>query len=76
MSKARIKLCPKCSGIKPGKLVDAGVPKDEIARGCFGCCRKKRPELEDRVYVRVEGRLVSAGSKKKLAKKVVAALTE
>jgi len=28
------------------------------------------------VYVRVEGRLVSAGSKKKLAKKVVAALTE
>lgn len=75
MSKARIKLCPKCSGIKPGKLIEAGIAKDDISRGCFGQCRKKHPELEGRAYVRLDGKLISAGSKKKLVKKVAAALS-
>lgn len=73
MSKARVKLCPKCSGIKK-KLVEAGIPKDEIATGCIGACLKKHPELAGMAYVKVNSKLIAADSKKKLAKKAAAQL--
>lgn len=74
MSKARVKLCPKCSGIKKKKLVEAGIPKDEIATGCIGACLKKHPELAGMAYVKVNGKLIATDSKKKLAKKATAQL--
>lgn len=74
MSKARVKLCPKCSGIKKKKLVEAGIPKDEIANGCIGACLKKHPELAGMAYVKVNSKLIAADSKKKLAKKAAAQL--
>lgn len=74
MSKARVKLCPKCSGIKKKKLVEAGIPKDEIAAGCIGACLKKHPELAGMAYVKVNSKLIAADSKKKLAKKAAAQL--
>ncbi|WP_085830701.1 hypothetical protein [Collinsella vaginalis] len=75
MGKAHVKICPKCSGIKAKALVEAGVAKSEIATGCNGGCLKKHPELRDRVAARVDGKLVSAKSEKKLAKKVAEALS-
>lgn len=74
MSKARVKLCPKCSGIKKKKLVEAGIPKDEIATGCIEACLKKHPELAGMAYVKVNSKLIAADSKKKLAKKAAAQL--
>lgn len=74
MSKARVKLCPKCSGIKKKKLVEAGIPKDEIVTGCIGACLKKHPELAGMAYVKVNGKLIATDSKKKLAKKAAAQL--
>lgn len=74
MSKARVKLCPKCSGIKKKKLVEAGIPKDEIATGCIRACLKKHPELAGMAYVKVNSKLIAADSKKKLAKKAAAQL--
>lgn len=74
MSKAHVKLCPKCSGIKKKELVEAVLPKDEIATGCIGTCLKKHPELAGMAYVKVNGKLIAADSKKKLAKKVAARL--
>lgn len=72
---AQVRLCKKCSGIKAKDLKGA-VDKEDVRCGCFGACRKKHPELKGRVYVRVRGGIVSAGSKKKLRRSVAEALAE
>lgn len=74
MSKATVRICPKCSGVKKKTLVEAGVPKDEISTGCIGDCLKKHPELEGRAFAKVDGKLVVCDSGKKLAKKAAKAV--
>ncbi|OUP09810.1 hypothetical protein [Collinsella sp. An2] len=60
-----VRICKKCSGIKPGDL--KGIVKKKDRRcGCFGACAKKHPELKGKCYVRVGKRLVVADSKKEL----------
>lgn len=73
MSKTAIKICPKCSGIK-GKHLKEVMSKDVYSCGCFGKCLKKNPELEGKAYARINGRLVACDSRKKLIKKMVAAV--
>lgn len=74
MSKATVKICPKCSGVKKKKLVEAGVPEDEISTGCIGDCLKKHPELDGKAYAKIGGKLVVCDSGKKLAKKAAKAV--
>ena len=74
MSKAKIKICPKCSGVKKKKLVEAGVPEGDISTGCIGDCIKKHPELEGKAFAKIDGKLVVCDSGKKLAKKAAKAL--
>ena len=73
MSKTAIKICPKCSGIK-GKHLKEVLAKDDYSCGCFGKCLKKNPELEGKAYARINGKLVACDSRKKLIKKMVAAV--
>lgn len=73
MSKTAIKICPKCSGIK-GKHLKEVLTKDDYSCGCFGKCLKKNPELEGKAYARINGKLVACDSRKKLIKKMVAAV--
>lgn len=74
MSKTAIKICPKCSGIK-GKHLKEVLAKDDYSCGCFGKCLKKNPELEGKAYARINGKLVACDPRKKLIKKMVAAVT-
>lgn len=73
MSKTAIKICPKCSGIKAKHLKEV-LAKDDYSCGCFGKCLKKTPELEGKAYARINGKLVACDSRKKLIKKMVAAV--
>lgn len=68
---AKVRVCKKCSGIKPGDLKGV-IAKEDRASGCFGACRKKHPELKGKVYVRAAGKVVAADSKKKLLKALAA----
>lgn len=74
MAKTRIKICPKCSGIKKGRLKEAGIGKGDFSCGCIGVCHMKGSEVKGRVSARIDGKLVLADSKKKLLKKMLAAL--
>ena len=73
MSKAKIKVCPKCAGLKKKDLKEAGLSKDEVSCGCIGACVKKHPELEGKAFAKVDGKLVVCDSKKKLLKKLASA---
>lgn len=73
MAKTAVKFCKKCSGIKPKDLkgvIDSG----QWSEGCFGACKKKRPELKGMAYARVNGELIACPSKKKLVKKIAKAV--
>lgn len=73
MGKARIKFCPKCSGIKK-KDLKGKVDKDAVSTGCIGDCVKKHPELAGTAFAKIDGKLVVCESKKKLVKKMAKAL--
>ena len=74
MGKTAIKFCAKCSGIKGKDLKAAGIDKDDYSSGCIGDCAKKHPELAEKAYAKLNGKLVVCDSKKKLAKKLAKAV--
>lgn len=74
MSKAKVKYCPKCSGIKKKQIKEAGLNKDAVSTGCIGDCIKKHPELEGKAFAKIDGKLVVCDSGKKLVKKMAQAL--
>lgn len=76
MSKAGIKICPKCSGVKKRKLKDAGISKGDFSCGCIGVCHMKDAGKKGEACARIDGKLVFADSKGKLIKKIKKALEE
>lgn len=68
MGKPVVKICKKCSGIKPKDLKGV-ISKDVWKEGCIHACVKKSDRAE-RVLARIDGRLVVAASKKDLIAKI------
>lgn len=68
MGKPVVKICRKCSGIKPKDLKGV-LPKDTWKEGCVHACVKKS-DRSDRVLARIDGKLVVASSKKDLIAKI------
>lgn len=68
MGKPVVKFCKKCSGIKPKDLKGI-IDKDAWKEGCVHACVKKNADSE-RVFARIDGRLVVCSSKKDLIKKI------
>ncbi|MCF2621979.1 hypothetical protein [Collinsella tanakaei] len=68
MGKPVVKFCKKCSGIK-SKDLKGILPKDAWKEGCVHACVKKSDKAE-RVFARIDGRLVVASSKKDLIAKI------
>lgn len=69
MGKPVVKFCKKCSGIKPKDLKGI-IDKDSWKEGCVHACVKKKDADPERVFARIDGRLVVCSSKKDLIRKI------
>lgn len=68
MGKPVVKICKKCTGIK-AKDLKGVIPKDAWKEGCVHACVKKS-ERGERVFARIDGKLVVASSKTDLIAKI------
>ena len=69
MGKPHIKFCKKCSGISPKDLKGV-IDKDCWKEGCVHACVKKKDAKGERVFARIDGKLVVCSSKKELIRKM------